>query len=354
MKKTRGILLSLFLLTVSLGSTSAQAPALSDSASYTWILLPDPQTYQKFGRNQSLFTLMIDWIRDQKDELNIQMAVCVGDLVEQNNITEPDGKNGDQTSKQQWESVSAAFSRLDGVLPYIVATGNHDYGIKNAENRQSQLNKYFLPDGNPLTRDLLVEMAPNGMGMKTLENACYEWKSPHGQSFLLFSLEFGPRKEILEWAESVAARPEYKEHVGVVVTHSYLNSENERIVQEKYRIPGANYGETIWNELIQPSDNFRFVFCGHIAASATHRGHVGYRMDKNTGNKTVHQMLFNAQREGGDWHGNGGDGWLRILEFLPDGKTVKVYTFSPFFFISPSMRHLAWRTENYDQFDISY
>ena len=27
-------------------------------------------------------------------------------------------------------------------------------------------------------------------------------------------------------------------------------------------------------------------------------------------------MMFNAQTEGGGWHGNGGDGWLRIMEFM--------------------------------------
>lgn len=41
-------------------------------------------------------------------------------------------------------------------------------------------------------------------------------------------------------------------------------------------------------------------------------------------------MMFNAQTEGGGWHGNGGDGWLRIMEFMPDGKTIKIKTFSPF------------------------
>ena len=61
-------------------------------------------------------------------------------------------------------------------------------------------------------------------------------------------------------------------------------------------------------------------------------------------------MMFNAQREGGGWNGNGGDGWLRILEFLPDGKTVQVKTFSPLFALSPATQHLAWRTESYDQF----
>ena len=47
-----------------------------------------------------------------------------------------------------------------------------------------------------------------------------------------------------------------------------------------------------------------------------------------------------------------GDGWLRIMEFMPDGKTIKIKTFSPFFAISPQQKKYAWRTEEFDQFDI--
>ena len=62
-------------------------------------------------------------------------------------------------------------------------------------------------------------------------------------------------------------------------------------------------------------------------------------------------MMFNVQTLGGGWEGNGGDGWLRILEFLPDGKTVKVRTYSPLFGISNLTKHLAHRTGPYDRFD---
>ncbi len=334
--------------------TLDNAPKLSDPNSYTWILLPDPQTYNKFERNQPLFQLVTGWIADQKDKLSIQLVLCVGDLVEQNNILVADGKNGDQTSLQQWEAAGSAFSKLNNRIPYILCTGNHDYGIKSAENRYSQFNSYFPPQGNLLTQSLLVEMAPNATGVKTLENACYQWKSPFGQSFLVLSLEFAPRAEMLEWAKQVAARPEYKDYLGVLLTHSYQDSKGQRIDNEKYALVDANYGIAIWNDFVQPSANMKFVFCGHIADTESHEGMVSYREDDNLAGKKVHQMLFNAQREGGGWHGNGGDGWLRILEFLPDQKTIKVRTFSPLFWASPSTRHLAWRTESFDQYDISY
>jgi len=64
-------------------------------------------------------------------------------------------------------------------------------------------------------------------------------------------------------------------------------------------------------------------------------------------------MLFDTQTVGGGWHGNGGDGWLRLLEFSPDLKTVKAKTFSPLFAISPSTQYLAWGHEDYNEFEFA-
>ncbi len=54
-------------------------------------------------------------------------------------------------------------------------------------------------------------------------------------------------------------------------------------------------------------------------------------------------MMFNVQILGGGWEGNGGDGWLRILEFLPDGRTIKVRTYSPPCSASRRLPNI-WRT----------
>src|SRR5690606_9668707 len=110
--------------------------------------LPDPQTYVKFGRNQPIFELMTAWVSENIDNLNIKMVLCTGDLVEQNEMINPDGKAANQPSKLQWESVANSFARLDGRVPYITAAGNHDYGYKNIENRRTNFNTYFPVDKN--------------------------------------------------------------------------------------------------------------------------------------------------------------------------------------------------------------
>ncbi|WP_449398603.1 hypothetical protein [Chryseobacterium wanjuense] len=55
-------------------------------------------------------------------------------------------------------------------------------------------------------------------------------------------------------------------------------------------------------------------------------------------------MLFDMQSEGGGHrNGNGGDGWLRIIEFYPDNKTVKVKTYSLFSAFLPLLRKMLIR-----------
>src|SRR5680860_1178286 len=179
------LLIFIFAAIFSTCSVTAQqeyrAPTLSSPDSWTMVLLPDPQTYVKFGRNQPLFELMTAWISENIDTLNIKMVLCTGDLVEQNEMINPDGIVANQSSKLQWESVSHAFSRLDGIVPYITTTGNHDYGYKNVENRKSNFNRYFPVEKNMENRKLLREVALNAEGIPTLENAVFEFTSPHGR-----------------------------------------------------------------------------------------------------------------------------------------------------------------------------
>ena len=102
------------------------------------------------------------------------------------------------------------------------------------------------------------------------------------------------------------------------------------------------------------------VLCGHTGTPPKIDGveevnfatTTSYRVDKAADGHQVVQMMFNSQNGDGEWNGNGGDCWIRILEFKPDGKTIGVRTFSPLFALSKHTKHLAWRTASYDQFKI--
>jgi len=332
-----------------------KAPALSDPASWSMILIPDPQSYVKFDYNQPLFELMTAWIARNAKPLNIGLTLCTGDLVEQNHRLVPDSINGNQTGKAQWEAVSRAFGRLDGVTPYILATGNHDFGIFSAENRRTHFDEYFPIDKNRLNQRLLRETGTNAEGVPTLANAAFEFVSPGGRKYLVVVLEFAPRDETLEWAKTVINKDKYASHTVILLTHSYLNNmerDNLRTDKEGYKLPNPNWGEQVWEKLVKPSKNIELVLSGHISGLKFTQS-VGYRTDKNAAGRTVHQMLFDTQAITG-WNGNGGDGWLRILEFLPDDRTVKVTTFSPLFAASPTTQQFAYERADYNEFTFQF
>ncbi len=342
----------LFVFQSALGQESYAPPKLSHPDSWSIILLPDTQTYVKFKRNHGILESMTGWISENIDELNIKMVLCTGDLVEQNELLVPDGKNGNLPSRDQWRAISRAFENLDGRVPYILAAGNHDYGYKNVENRNTNYNKYFPAHRNLLNEKALRVVGKNKDEMPSVENAAYEFVSPHNRKFLFLNLEFAPRDTILGWAKEVLAQDRFQEHTAVVLTHSYLNAEHQHIEKENYPIQDGNYGKAIWKKLVAPSKNVQMVFSGHIGAVDDFKAHTAYRLDRNAAGKKVNQITFNAQAMGGGWHGNGGDGWLRIMEFLPDGKTVIMRTFSPHFALSPSTQKLSYSKEAYNNFEI--
>ena len=345
-----------------------QPPRLSHPDSWMMVVVPDVQEYVMRPRNHGILELMNGWIVDNSLDLKIRQVLFTGDLVYRNDQMYPaplsnpaacrakgfyNGLNS-LCGREQWKAFSRMMERLDGYVPYILCLGNHDYGNNSSESRHTYFNDYFQSDRNPLTRRQLVCCGYNTFHRTSLENAVYEFAAPppDNRKFLVFALEFAPTDQTLAWAKKIADEPRFADHIGIVLTHSYLACTGKRIEQEKYVLSkqGGNPGEGIFRKLVHPAKNIRLVMCGHIAKPDVWEAGIAFSTDKNAEGKSVAQMAFNTQAIGGGFHGNGGDGWLRLLEFLPDGKTVKATTFSPLFAISPSTRHLAWKHDERSEF----
>lgn len=357
MKKTGILLFALVLVLAS--SLKAQRRAdqqkLSNSESFSMILLGDPQGYAKYDINQPLFEICTAWIADNISNLNIKATLCTGDLVEQNENIVLNRAMLNQTSREMWEASSKAFQRLDNKIPYIVSCGNHDYGYKHAENGITNFPDYFPIERNSTWRDICISAYPNRNQRASIENAAFEFKDSNWGKILIVAIEFHPRDEVLNWVSELTSSEKYKGHQVILMTHAYLTNgkDSKHIEKDNYGITPGNAGKDIWEKLIKRSSNIKLVICGHTAnGNGNFEDNVSYRTDIKDNKDKVYQMMFNVQTLGGGWEGNGGDGWLRILEFLPDGKTIKVRTYSPLFGISPSTKHLAHRSSAFDQFDI--
>ena len=369
-KMKRGIM-TLAALAAMLWSLPAAAqeeyrqPALENPESWSVVVIPDLQGYAKNEASQPIARLMTAWIADNIERLNVRMVLCVGDVVEQNDRI-GNGFSGDLTSVRQWQGMADAFDVLDGRVPYLVATGNHDYTYTRSGARRTHLNEYFPIGRNPLNAAAICQFGLDSDENPAVENCAFELKAPDGKDYLFLNMEFAPRDTVMKWAQQVAGLEEYADHRIVLMTHAYLDAKdqrlsgpckvtsyeplvrNGRIVKIKgLPLPDASNGEELWQKLVRPASNIELVVCGHISGS-------GFRTDRNSAGKDVHQMLFDAQSMGGGYEGNGGDGWIRILEFMPDGVTVKATTFSPLFAISPTTRQFAWMRDAKNEFTFRF
>ncbi|HEX6962632.1 MAG TPA: hypothetical protein VF175_12240, partial [Lacipirellula sp.] len=302
--------------------TQMQAPfAPSPDAAWSMVILPDTQNYVKRVRDLPIFFQQTNWIKDNRDLFNIQLVMQEGDFVNNNDTDNP--TSGDQTGDQQWANGRAAMSVLDGYVPYIIAAGNHDFGFTNADNRDTQLNDYFQPSQNPLNDPAQGGILKGVFQSGHLENAYYEVQGADGRDLLVFSLEFWPRQAVINWANQIAGLPQYQDHTAVLLTHSYMD-QDEEYWDVTPPVSGlgsdGNDGIEMWNELVRFNGNFEMTFNGHIGGDG-----VGFKHSVGLEGNDVYQMLIDTQFET-----NGGNGWLRVVEFLEDGKTVRVRTYSPF------------------------
>jgi len=292
------------------GEAAAIAPQPVKDA-FSLVLLPDTQFYcQDFPETYHAQTR---WIADNAEKFNIRYVLHLGDVTNRND-------------RRQWTVAKEAMARLDGKAPYVMAVGNHDMGRNGgAGTRESLISEYFPVAG-------LRKWKTFG-GVYDKEPArsdnSYHLFEAGGRKWLVLSLEFGPRDDVLRWANEVAAK--HADRSVIVTTHAYLTPRGQRFDRRLEKPQGAaphrygvaslpgglNDGEQMWRKFISKHANMVAVVCGHVCiaarlASKAADGHV------------VHQMLCDYQNQA-----QGGSGWLRLMQFLPDGVTVQVQDYSP-------------------------
>ncbi len=288
----------------------------SPDAAWSMVVMPDTQNYVKSSTDKSILTQLTTWIRDNRDAYKIQLVMQEGDIVNNNNTNNP--TSGDQTGTQQWQNAQASFSVLNGYVPYIMAAGNHDFGTTNAQNRDTMINNYFHPEDNPLVDPAQGGILKGEMTAGDISNAYYAFTAPDGRKMLFFSLEWEPRPAVVTWANQIAGLPQYADYTAVLLTHNYLQSNSTRSTSTNVAADAS--GEELWQNLVKLHGNFEMVFNGHFGGDGE-----GKLVSTSNAGTSVEQMFFNTQFET-----FGGDGWIRLVEFLQDGKTVRVRTYSPF------------------------
>lgn len=260
--------------------------------SFTVVLLPDTQNYAE--KHPDTYVAQTLWIRERRQKDNIKFVIHLGDIVQTS------------TNKPEWENADQAMRLLDGVVPYSIAPGNHDMVVNNRDT--TLYNEFFSP-----ARFADRKWYGGHMGETNDNNFCFFEAS--GMKFMILNLEFAPRDETLEWAAGVAKR--HPDHRVIVATHCYMRPQaRDTNCATSYKIAG-NSGEEMWQKLIRKQPNVFLVVSGHVLG-------VGLQTSVNDAGGKVLEMLT-------DYQGlpNGGDGWLRSLQFVPAENKIHVKTYSP-------------------------
>jgi VCBS repeat-containing protein len=247
---------------------------------FTIIAMPDTQHYSESF--PAVFTSQTQWIVNNKESRNIVFVTHEGDIVEHNsNVTE-------------WQRANASMSLLDGVVPYGMGPGNHDVPT-------TLYNQYF-----PYTR---YEGQPwYGGHYQNLNDNNFQLFSAGGLDFVIVHLIFCPPAGAVTWADSVFKA--YPDRIGIMTTHAYLGL---GAVRSTHVCGSTQY---LWDNLAVPNPNLQFMLSGHVHGEAR-------RTDVVSG-RTVFQMLADYQDRA-----SGGEGWLRILRFVPGDNKIYVQTYSP-------------------------
>jgi hypothetical protein len=286
-----------------------------DGKSWSLVILPDTQYYAR--KYPGMLHLQTRWVLENQEKYNIVYVLQNGDVTH-NNIP------------IQWQRASQAFARLDGKVPYALALGNHDFGSNGStKDRATLANEYF-----GVARFESWPTFGEPMEAGKIDNTFHTFKAA-GQDYLILCLEFGPRNEVLQWASRIVEK--HPRHKTIVMTHAYLYSDSTRYDWQakeneqkwnphnypigKSDATTVNDGQEMWDKLVKKHPNMLMTINGHVL----HDG-LGYLASQGDHGNTVHQMLVNFQMLP-----VGGEAWLRIVQFQPDGKTVKVEDYSPLY-----------------------
>lgn len=278
------------------------APAVVPGA-FTIAILPDTQFYSQL--HPEIFHQQTQWLADNAAKYTTRFIIQVGDVTE----TAVDA---------EWTVAQAAFKRLEGKIPWSSAPGNHDYGGKLQIHTRRTAFSHWLP----LT---MFRAMPtfggvyDGQPDKT-ENNWHQFTAA-GRQWLVIGLEYAPRADVLRWTNDVIAA--HPGHGVIIFTHAYLDPKtNERIqppasaAKAQADKPDLSQPEDLWL-MASRHANVVMILSGH-ACYTNHRASTA-----QTG-QAVQEMVVDYQRDV-----NGGNGWLRLLQILPDGKTVRCQDYSP-------------------------
>lgn len=251
-----------------------------------------------------IYQTSVNWLIKQINEgMKLNCVLSTGDLTENNSL-------------EEWGCFQKSMKQLSGIVPYYTIIGDHDYtwdeGGIITDRKDSHFNDYI---NFPLSVQKIVDRYEE----ERMDNIIVE-NTVQGKSFNLVLLEFGPRKEVVQWADAyLKSHPSEK---FVIMTHEYLEKGGNRRTQNLMmvsRLRNTSYTkpEELWDGLIRCNNNIICVLCGHVG------GLYAVTVEKNDFGRDIPQIHHNIQSEEFRY-----DNWLMLWEVKPQCDSVSAFIFN--------------------------
>ncbi|MBQ1263229.1 MAG: metallophosphoesterase, partial [Oscillospiraceae bacterium] len=253
---------------------------------YSMVVVGDTQIVTYLYPNE-LHTIY-DWIIDKKESKKIAYVMGLGDITDRN-------------TDKEWKLAYEQISRLNGVLPYSLVRGNHDFidGFEKTFNTAPYNTSYQGSyDHTPLNTCRRINVGK--------------------RKYLIFVLDIGPSDEVLNWADKIIAN--HPDHNVIITTHVYLGADGKHIPDGATKYKGINDPDDMWEKLIKKHHNISMVICGHAPSEkVVVNERVGDKGNVVTEMLIDHQDVDNSLR---------GVGVVVTLHFKNGSDKVIVETYS--------------------------
>jgi len=299
------------------------------NSNFSFIALPDTQNYTSIAAPTDLYTRQTQWIVDNKETMNIKFVTHLGDIV------------NSPSSASQWTRATNAMNLMNSQMPYGTAPGNHDIASGDTNYLQrfgpnpthASSTGRWIDSSNSQTYNWYRGASPRGY-------SSYQIVTVNGRDYMFLHMDMDAPDQDLAWAAGVlTAHPKV---LTMITTHNYLaetggsgiygSGTGQRGYTAQANIgtwgdrPDTNRPLDVFNAIVKPFNQVYMVICGHNFAT--------YNLVKtNNFGKNVHEVVA-------DWQSlpNGGNGFLRIMEFRPGQNEIYNTSYSPYLgrYISPT------------------
>jgi len=299
------VLLSLLLLAGSVSATENEAAPKEPSASaeksslmneskaddkadaggdFRILLLNDTQHYGK--RRFPMLQSIVDFaLKEAERDEDLLLCIHTGDVL-----------------ASGYDDESAAeLARLTEAMPYLLCAGNHDVDSSGSRSAYRKFVKLFPH---------LAEFSEENLRD---EGRCLSYTfTKNGVNFIVIGTGWIVRNSDVEWInEKLAAHPD---HYAILFTHSYLRTSEGR----------TDTGDRLYKKVVLQNPNVHLILCGHKHDCRVETVKIDDDGDGSM-DRSLHQMISNYQDVG-----DGGDGYLRFLDFDLEKGQIAVSTYSPY------------------------